>query len=342
MDRLDTLLARFEREYHQINSISAHRRAQQLHVLRRLDADARLETLTPGELSAFIGGEVARGVKPQTALKYLGMVRSFVGWAELAGIIDAERSVQLKSLANPRGSTVRSKPKPYKAAEIEQFRMVLAAKYPVLPEYGRGSRALMRWTHGTSRSTALRGHLWRHARRLQFEAMIALALEEGLRKVEIFNLSIAALHPDNDQVVVLTAKQAPGSEAKRGVPYTMHARTCVQEWLDFRSLLRPEHERPWLQLHYNLGIAEQAAPLSERSMEKLLLCFEGGWRWHRFRHTAATFWLRSKVPLERVRLYMGHAQLEQTLQYAQIINSDIDEAFGAAEDTFNALLGIAA
>lgn len=342
---IDNLLDRFDREYSDPNSISTGRRKTQRWVLHRLNEAAvgGLVQCTPGELTTYIGSELTRGITPKTALFYLGLVRPFYTWAAQTGVVDPTLALQLKSVSNPRGSMAPNRPKPYTAAQIKEFYVIMAEKYPALPQYGTGKRALLYFLKG--KHTRLQRHLWRHARRLQFEAQLALALEEGLRKSEIYNLSIPAMHPDNDQVVVLTAKQEPGAEKVRAVPYAMHARHVVGEWLDFRSLLAPPHDKPWLRLlypNYNGGVtlAEQIEPLWEGGMASALSCFGSGWCWHRFRHTAATEWLRSGVPLEKLRVFMGHARIEQTLGYAEILDSDVDAAFDSAESDFAHRLGL--
>lgn len=349
MDRNEELLARFEREYMEINSITPDRRKQQLKLLRTLAAtlDHPLDRLTGQDIRTFIGANIADGFHPNTARKHVGMIRAFVTWAFEAGVIDHATSDELKSVRNPRGSSRQSKPNPYKIAEVMRFKALLAEKYPTLPEYGKGSLAMRRFMRGDV--PRLRRHLWRHARRLQFEAQIALALEAGLRRVEIAHLTIPAMHYDNDEVVVLTAKQGPGSNVTRTVPYTTHARNCMQEWLDFRLLLRPPHESPWLQLDYCAPLngehwrGAQLAPQTYRSFRSSLTeAFGVGWEWRRFRHTAATEWLRSGVPLEKVSMFMGHATLEQTRAYTQILDTDISDAFGKAEADFARRLGLAA
>lgn len=341
MDRTAELLARFEAEYLQTNSISPKRRNEQLRFLRRLAGllEHPLDELSAQDVRTFMGGELERGLHPNTVRYQLGMVRSFVTWASQAHLIDPLRTAELKSVANPRGSSSKSTPRPYKASEIRDFYAALDDKYPVLPITGKGSRALRR--HLDGHRPHLRRHLWRHARRLQFEAMIALALEQGLRKQEILNLSIPAVHYDNDQLVVLTAKQGPGSKVTRAIPYATHARSCVQQWLDFRWLLTPPHENPWLLLGFGRPIDEQLAPMTHRAMSHALYVF-GEWEWHRFRHTCATEWLRSEVPLEKVSIYMGHSSLEQTRAYTEILNRDVDKAFGRAEADFAKRLGLAA
>jgi integrase len=341
---LDTLLARFEAEYCAPNSISLKRRHDSAATLTRLadGLDHDLDLLTAAELATFIGAELSRGLKPQTVLTYQRQIRSFITWATAAGVIDPERSVQLKSVPNPRGSAAKNLPRPYTAAQIREFRTLLAEQYPVIGDMGRGSRRL-KWFLGGRRAAGLRGPVWRHARRLQFEAQVALALEQGLRVCEIGSLSLPALDPTNDDLVVLTAKQGPGREVKRAIPYASHARTVVREWLDFRQLLAPGHDHPWLQLGPARDADAQLMPQSYDTLQgSMTKCFGSPWSWHRFRHTACTEWLRSGVPLEKVRVYAGHANIEMTLAYTQLLKADISEAFAKAEEDFARRLGLAA
>ena len=64
------------------------------------------------------------------------------------------------------------------------------------------------------------------------------------------------------------------------------------------------------------------------------------WRWHRFRHTAATEWLRAGVPIEKVQRFMGHRSIELTLAYTEVLSSDMTDAFAAAEASFSERLGL--
>jgi integrase len=337
----DQVLVRFEAEHMAPNSMSALRRAEQLKLLRRLASqlDHPLHELTGADVQSFMGAEITRGLAPNTVRKEHGMIRAFNTWATGASLISPERSAQLKSVRNPRGSTGRSTPKPYKPAEIKRLREQLAERYPALPSHGQGKYALHRWTSG--KRTTLRRHLWLHATRVQLECQIALALELGLRKVEILRLTLPAVHFENDQVVVLTAKQGPGSQVTRVVPYTAHARQCAQEWLELRELLMPQHDEPWLFLKCKGSRAEQLDTLPMWKMSRALNQF-GPWRWHRLRHTAATEWLRAGVPMEKVQIMMGHANPEQTRAYTHISPEDVDRAVGLAEADFSRRMGIAA
>ena len=82
-------------------------------------------------------------------------------------------------------------------------------------------------------------------------------------------MTIPALHYDNDEVVVVSAKQGPGGEKIRAVPYTRHARTVVQEWLDFRDVLRPDHGSPWVMMTMLGDSHRQLEPMSFEQLSAL-------------------------------------------------------------------------
>jgi site-specific recombinase XerD len=242
---------------------------------------------------------------------------------------------------NPRGSAAQSKPNPYSRIEVARLRALLSQRFPTLPIAGPGRRALTRFARGDT--NALRSHLWRHCVRVQLEAQIALALELGLRRVELYSLTIAALHHDNEDVVVLTAKQAPGANVKRSIPYTGHARSCIQEWLDLRDLLATGHDEPWLYLRYYGTRSAQLQPMPFWKLKDSLRKQLGEeWRWHRLRHTAATEWLRAGLSLDKVSAMMGHSSLDQTREYTQVLNSDIRESMADVADAFAKQLGVPA
>jgi site-specific recombinase XerD len=340
---LTRTLHRFEAEYLDLNNVSVQRRREQFSLLRKFarTIDHPIAELTPTDLRTYMGARLRDGMHPNTAAKQMGMFRSFILWAYEAGLIDEHRRVQLSLVGNPRGATTKTQPNPYTAQEIADFFALLQERFPLMPEYGKGSRLLPAFQRGHTHR--IHTGLWRHAVRLQFEAQIALALEAGLRRIEIHSLSIAAMHPDNPEVVVLTAKQGPGREVRRAIPYTDHARYRVGRWLDLRHDLGATHEHPWLALQYREGDRDdQLAPVGlsrfGRSLERALGTQK--WRWHRFRHTAATEWLRAGVPLEKVRVFMGHSSIEQTLAYAQLLTRDVSDAFGEAEASFSSRLGL--
>jgi site-specific recombinase XerD len=237
-----------------------------------------------------------------------------------------------------RGGGARLTPRPYKRHEIARFRELLDANFPLIGKRGPGSLEIKRYFRGVG---TLKGPLRKHARRLQFEAQVSLALEEGLRRAEIFYLTLPQMAPDNQAVVVKTAKSRPGQTRWREIPFTLHSRECVREWLEFRRVMAPTHERPWLLLSPSRGpSAAQTFHHFERSLE--LKCLGNYWKWHRFRHTFATERLRAGLPLEKLQIMMGHANLAQTLAYAEIVNADVQAEADRTEEQFARNLGLIA
>lgn len=332
----DDLFARFAVEHFDRHSISTGRRVVTLLALTELGnqlGDRDLSTLTASDLMAWQGSQLKRGLKPNTVRNRESMIRAFIGWAYVAGVIDFERSLQLKNVTSVRGATAHLKPRPYKRAEIERWREVLDARMPLAPTSGPGSRQLGRYLRGVGPYTTT---VRRHARRLQYEAQVSLALEEGLRLTELHRLTIAEMHYDNAAVVVRSLKSKPGEERVREVPYTPHSRECVRDWLDFRALLPLEHDDPWLMLiRYS-----PRAPQRHRTLAESLEGFDGPWTWHRFRHTFATERLRAGMPLEKLQIMLGHANLSQTLAYAEIVNADVQKEAERTEDAFARNLGL--
>jgi integrase len=333
------LLARFEAEHMDGNSISADRRVEQLKVLNRFASHLNgrlLVEANPGDVLSFLGSEISvRGVAPNTGRKHHGMIRAFNSWAFSVGLIDAVAFAALKAVPNPRGSSAQSEPKPYKPVEIGMFYSELAEKYPTLPEHGRDSKRLHFYYNG---KTDFSRRIWRHARRLQLEAQVSLALEEGLRLIEICCATIPQIHFDNEGVVVETAKQGPGQKREREVPFTAHSRVCVEDWLNFRQTLSLHHDKPWLKLH-GRGALEQT---TYDQLSGALDVFPSPWSWHRMRHTYATERLRAGVPLEQLQIMLGHGNLDQTLAYAKIVHQDVQKTAEATEAAFAERLGLVA
>jgi site-specific recombinase XerD len=349
----DHLLRRYEREYLLVHSVSEGGRSEALSLLGRLAATMApvpLDAMRPQHVLSYIGDRLDKGLSPRTARNQMIFVRSFATWLRSAELINAQRLAELREMPWPRGSMSEAMPNPYTVEEVREFYALMGAAWPTLPQRGKGSMQLRAFVRRreAGEEPYLYGPLRAHAQRLQLEAQVALALEAGLRRTEIYNLSITAMHYDNDALSVVTAKQAPGREILRSIPYTQHARACVRAWLDLRWALGPDHDFPWLHLssfrHYPQLQDQLGRESFGRFAHKLnSRRFGGGdWRWHRLRHTAATEWLRSGVPIEKVRIFMGHASIEMTLRYTQILKRDISEAFAEAEADFAQRLGLAA
>lgn len=334
-ERNAELIERFKSEYQDYHRISSDRAKQQRKLLLEFGASHDLSTTVAEQVQAQAGEWLASGYHVNTVRKKLNMLRPFFSWAYAARLITPQQYMDIRLVKDPRGSTGSSKPKPYNRMEIIDFWKELDAALPLLPPTGKGSQAIKRHLAGTG----LYRKTWRHAMRLQVECAVRLALDLGLRRHEIFALTVDDLHYENEYIVVWgKADPNTGVKEARQVPFTREARDAIRIWLEFRkAVLKPAHDSPWCSCW---GSKTHSHPMLERRFNHLLHDAIGErWAWHRFRHTCATNWLRAGADLEVVQRLLGHATLQQTLAYAEILKSDIADKLGRVEDGFALLTG---
>jgi integrase len=145
----------------------------------------------------------------------------------------------------------------------------------------------------------------------QLDAIVALALHLGLRRGEIFRLSVNDLHYENAYVVV---RNQTGE--LRGVPWTSRAHFAVHNWLKCREYVGADHDRPWLNLH---AAPTAHLPMTRWTFDKLLSVYVGPeWSYARLRTTAAMAWARAGLGPERLRELLGLARIEDVLPYMQL------------------------
>lgn len=317
----DQTLARFQREYQSYHSISDERSGQQLRLLRQL-ADHAGQPLTDcgaSEVQAFMGHLNSQDYHPNTLQKKLKMLKPFYGWAFDVGLIDGTTLMGVQRVRAPRDA-VKTAPRPYTRKDLDRFRTELADRWPLVPE-----RFWVRWRNGTSRYKRVAPEVMR----VQIEAITNLALHCGLRRQEIFNGSLDDFHYDNEYIVVRYAKDWRRGKF-REVPQTEASRQSMHRWIELRSELKPSHDAVWLSGAY------ESTALNAMSWKRFgsLLGTVGDWELHRFRHTAATEWLRAGVSIELVSRFLGHATVQQTLAYAELLREDIHKAVAKAEPAF--------
>lgn len=311
---------RFRREYQQYHDLDPGRIKEQQKTLRAFTAFAEkpLEECRGNDLHQYMCAQLERGLKPTTVRKLGNMIRPFYTWAFGAGVVDADTLLSIRSVKNPSGAG-RQLPRPYSQDELRQFRAALDEKYPLVPDYKLRFYVSGRWHYRQIET---------HAQRLHMEAIVALALYGGLRRAEIYNCSIVDMHPDNDYVIV-TGK----GDKVREVPHTRRTRAAIGTWIDFREeVLRPDHDFPWMSLSRFAG-KWMHGPLPWASFQELLLPV-GPFTYHRFRHTAATNWLRAGMPIEKLQRLLGHSQIADTMIYTEIVKTDVQREVERLEDQF--------
>jgi site-specific recombinase XerD len=330
---LQEVLDRFGTEYQRYNGLSTERARLQRKTLSELADFAGRPTpldCTANDLRGYLASLVEDELHVNTVRQRLGMARPFFKWAFSADLFPADELMRMSDVKPPKGATGSSTPRPYSPKELAAFWEALSARFPLDPRFDYW---FTRWQRGTSRWRRLADHV----ERLQAEAIFALALDAGMRRIEIFSTSIEDIHPDNSIIVVRQrGERANGKDRAREVAYTKRARNAVYAWLEMRARLGIGHNSPWIQASKTEAIDRVGEPMTFKSFKALPQRI-GPYEYHRFRHTCATLWLRSGMKLEIVQRTLGHSTLQQTLAYAELIAEDVEDAVAANEEKFRQL-----
>lgn len=291
--------------------ISDARRRDSRRVLDSFGASLGERSLfqaTGGDLRAFLERRAAEGCAPSTLRKERHIVLAYFGWAKDVSHINGDTLLSLRDVKTPAAVSSRSRPCPYTSKELRRLRGVVDDRWPRLTDEA-ALRRVTRWSEGITPYPRIR----HHAIRLQLDAVIALSLHGGLRRSEIFRLHLDDLHYDNAYIVVWRGERF-GSEA-REVPFTEDCRARVKGWIEFRSAMRPTHDRPWL----NLWSGNTArSPLGKDAFDKLLASYLGReWTFRRLRHTAGINWLKAGMTIWELQRLLGHRMLKDTLPYGE-------------------------
>jgi integrase len=339
---MSSTVARFASEHFTLDSISEGRRKTVLVALHQLQWHAGMpaEQITDSQLRAWLASRLASGHAPSTVRTDLWAVRPFYRWAyEQARLIDAEQYMRIRTVHSPRGSHART-PRPYTRKQLAKMWAQLDAKYPRLAEpinpdngnYDGRRDKIGRWQRGKSPYASVKKHFMR----VQLEAIIELALVCGLRRAEIYALTIDDVHFDNKYILV-HGKRSNQNEKLRDVPYPDSTRALLRQWMRIRVMLDATTSRVWLSVTGPVPGAE----MDWYRIPDILRCF-GPWELHRLRHTCATERLRAGMELEQLSRFLGHAHINQTLCYAQLVRSDVHKASARIDARFQRAIRSAA
>lgn len=330
---MQDVLDRFGAEYQSYNGLSHERARLQRKTLTELADFAGKETpldCTANDLIGYLSSLI-EDLHVNTIRQRLGMSRPFFNWAFRADLFDADELMRIRDVKPPKGASGSSTPRPYSPKELAAFWDALEARFPLNPEFDYW---LARHRRGASRWRRLADHV----ERVQADAIFALALECGLRRIEIFSATIDEIHPDNSVVVVRQrGERESGKDRARQVGYSRVARDKVHAWLELRARLGIGHDRPWVMAAKTERLDCIGEPMSFHSFKALPHRIGKGVEYHRFRHTCATLWLRSGMELPVLKEMLGHSTLEQTLAYAELIAKDVEDSVVANEEKFRQL-----
>jgi site-specific recombinase XerD len=156
-------------------------------------------------------------------------------------------------------------------------------------------------------------------------ALILLLLRTGMRIGELLNCKMDDIDLTEKKILIY---QSDKTSVGRAVYYSADAHQALLAWLRVREPFKQP-------LFYGRGANplcyEAARSILEKYLQKAGLQYNG-YTLHCLRHTFATDLLNAKMPLECLRVLLGHSNLEITRRYARLSDKTREEEYFAAMD----------
>jgi len=154
-------------------------------------------------------------------------------------------------------------------------------------------------------------------------ALITLLLRSGMRIGELLNCKLTDIDLNEQKILIY---QSDKTSVGRAVYYSTDAQQALLAWLRVRDaggqyLFYGQKDKP---LCY-----EAARAIFHRCLQKADLHYSG-YSLHCLRHSFATGLLNAKMPLECLRVLLGHSNLEITRRYARLSDKTREEEYFAA------------
>ena len=156
-------------------------------------------------------------------------------------------------------------------------------------------------------------------------ALIMLLLRSGMRIGELLNCKLQDIDLNEQKILIY---QSDKTSVGRAVYYSADAQQALLAWLRLRDprkqhLFYGQKDKP---LCY-----EAARAIFQRCLQKVDLQYSG-YTLHCLRHSFATGLLNAKMPLECLRVLLGHSNLEITRRYARLSDKTREEEYFTAMD----------
>jgi site-specific recombinase XerD len=156
-------------------------------------------------------------------------------------------------------------------------------------------------------------------------ALILLLLRSGMRIGELLHCKLDNIDLNEQKILIY---QSDKTSVGRAVYYSTDAQQALLAWLRVRDahkqyLFYGQKDKP---LCY-----EAARAIFQRCLQKADLQYSG-YSLHCLRHSFATGLLNAKMPLECLRVLLGHSNLEITRRYARLSDKTREEEYFAAMD----------
>jgi integrase/recombinase XerD len=154
-------------------------------------------------------------------------------------------------------------------------------------------------------------------------ALILLLLRSGMRIGELLNCKLEDIDLSEQKILIY---QSDKTSVGRAVYYSTDAQQALLAWLRVRDtgrqyLFYGQKDKP---LSY-----EAARCIFKKCLQKADLQYSG-YSLHCLRHSFATDLLNAKMPLECLRVLLGHSNLEITRRYARLSDKTREEEYFAA------------
>jgi len=151
-------------------------------------------------------------------------------------------------------------------------------------------------------------------------ALLLLLLRTGMRIGELLNTKVHDVDLSNYRIVIYEAEK---NSVGRVVYYSEDAKEALLSWLRVRNSFKEN-------LFYGQGdkplCYEAARSMFNKYLEKAGLLYSG-YTLHCLRHTFATDLLNARMPLECLRVLLGHTSLEVTRIYARLTDKTREEEY---------------
>jgi integrase/recombinase XerD len=154
-------------------------------------------------------------------------------------------------------------------------------------------------------------------------ALILLLLRTGMRIGELLNTKVHDVDLNNHRILIYEAEK---NSVGRVVYYSEDAKEALLSWLRVKNTFKEN-------LFYGQGdrplTYEAARSMFNKYLAKAKLLY-GGYTLHCLRHTFATDLLNARMPLECLRVLLGHTSLEVTRIYARLTDKTREQEYFTA------------
>jgi site-specific recombinase XerD len=232
---------------------------------------------------------------------------SMMRWQFMEGHINAEEITRFLTIrVSKRSNSTYESPRALRKHEIRQVFATIDRRWTYDP------KAMDAYARGMKTSVRLRKGLRQSLENVQRHTIILLALHTGMRKEEIYNLTVKDVDPKNRTIYIL------GKGGKwRHCLYTTELREQMTRFLAHRSIVvGHRHDKLWFSTHGDWGKHP-----SIRAFEKwihYIFDHEIGAGWHILRKTFATTCYEMKMPISQISQLLGHADERTTQIYLDL------------------------